>query len=97
MDLINKEKFERIRAGSSVVELIQLLGEPDEAWGSLLDPAEMMLIYKGDPDRSIFLHSNMTIQGFEGCLGGPNATPFCEPINIVVTANGIELKRGDFR
>lgn len=90
------EKITQVRTGASVVEVIQLLGKPDSAWGSVAGP-EMVFIYKGQKTYSVLFGGGpgitFVLQVVEGKLGGPEAVPLNEKIDIVISGDRIEFRR----
>lgn len=83
--------FSRLQTGASVPEVVQLLGPPHEAWASLLDPQEMVWVYRGLTDRSLLFFGSMVVQVFDACLGGAGA--FSLPVDVKVNGQSIELHR----
>lgn len=90
------EKVSQIYTGASVPEVIQLLGRPDSAWGSVAGP-EMVFIYKGRKTYSILFGGGpgmtFVLKVVEGELGGPGAVPLSEEIDVVVSGDRIDFRR----
>ena len=90
------EKISQVHTGDSVLEVIQLLGKPDSAWGSVAGP-EMVFIYKGQKTYSILFGGGpgitFVLKVVEGELGGPGAVPLSERIDIVISGDSIEFRR----
>lgn len=87
------EKIDSVRTGASVSEVIQLLGRPHEAWGSPVDE-DMVLIYKGKQTHSILFMGSTAIRVVDGALGGPGAAPLNQKIDVVISGDRIEFRRG---
>lgn len=90
------KKISQVRRGADIVEVIQLLGKPDSAWGSVAG-SEMVFIYKGKKTYSILFDGgpgSFVLQIVEGELGGPGAVPLSEKIDVVISGNRIEFRRG---
>ena len=90
------EKISQVHTGASVLDVIQLLGKPDSAWGSVAGP-EMVFIYKGQKTYSILFGGGpgitFVLKVVEGELGGPRAIPLNEKINVVINGDSIEFRR----
>lgn len=90
------EKISQVRRGASVVEVIQLLGKPDSAWGSVAGP-EMVLIYKGQKTFSVLFSGaggmTFVLKIVDGELGGPGAVPLREKIDVVISGDRIEFRK----
>jgi hypothetical protein len=80
--------------GASVSEVIRALGKPDEAWGSPI-AGDMVFIYQGQKTYSnLFMgQMGMALRIHEGRLGGPDAVPLNERIDVVISGNRIEFRR----
>jgi hypothetical protein len=90
------EKIRQVRTGASVVEVIQLLGKPDSAWGSVAGP-EMAFIYRGQKTYSVLFSGGggitFVLKVVEGELGEPGAVPLSEKIDVVISGDRIEFRR----
>lgn len=90
------EKISQVHTGASVVEVIQLLGKPDSAWGSVAGP-EIAFIYKGQKTYSVLFSGaggmTFVVKVFDGELGGPGAVPLSEKIDVVISGDRIEFRR----
>lgn len=88
------QKITQVNVGMDVIEVIEILGKPNEAWGSSFD-ADMVFIYKGSKPYSILFNGSMVIDTYEGCLGGPDAIPLNQKIKIIIDGGNIEFQRED--
>jgi hypothetical protein len=86
------EKISQVKKGMTVREVINLVGKPEEVWGSPLDD-KMALIYHGNKSYSVLLYGSMVLDVQEGELGGPNALPLNQRIDIVINGGSIEFRR----
>lgn len=88
------ENIGKVKNYISIAEVIQLMGKPDEVWGDVLEPSQLLFIYKRQKKHSILLDSNVGVIGTypnSEIEHGPDSR-FRRKINVVIKGNTIEFQ-----